>query len=111
MDDLVDDGFGTQASAICPICGCRAVYVCRPGDIRCAVCYDGKNKELKMGEIKIPTEYLTPKLRKRKKQIELIEDALKELTDARCPYCQSYIGVDKYIDRSAIENWLLKRGQ
>ena len=38
--ELVEDGFGSAASAICPECGCRAVYVCRPGDIRCSVCYD-----------------------------------------------------------------------
>ena len=44
-DDLVEDGFGSAAPAICPDCGCRAVYVCRPGDMRCGVCYDGNPKE------------------------------------------------------------------
>ena len=43
--ELVEDGFGSAAPAICSICGCRAVYVCRPGDIRCSVCYDGNPKE------------------------------------------------------------------
>ena len=37
-DDLVDDGFGTAASAVCDRCGERAVYIVRPGDIRCANC-------------------------------------------------------------------------
>lgn len=44
-DDLVDDGFGTSAPAVCPICGLRAMYVCRPGDIRCGVCYDNNPRE------------------------------------------------------------------
>lgn len=44
-DDIVEDGFGTSAPAVCPLCGCRAVYVCRPRDIRCAVCYGGNPKE------------------------------------------------------------------
>jgi len=43
--DLVEDGFGTAAPAICPTCGLRTVYVCRPGDIRCGVCYDNNPKE------------------------------------------------------------------
>ena len=43
--DLVEDGFGSAAPAICSICGYRSVYVCRPGDIRCHVCYDGNPKE------------------------------------------------------------------
>lgn len=42
---VVEDGFGTVASSVCPDCGCRAVYVCRPGDIRCGVCYDHNPKE------------------------------------------------------------------
>ena len=50
MEDLVEDGFGTASSAICGRCGCRAVYVCRPGDIRCGVCYDGNPKEWYEGE-------------------------------------------------------------
>ena len=49
-EDIIDDGFGTQASAICPECGCRSVYVCRPGDIRCGVCYDGNSKTWYLGE-------------------------------------------------------------
>ena len=44
-NEIVEDGFGTSAPAVCSICGCRAVYVCRPGDIRCGVCYDGNPKE------------------------------------------------------------------
>jgi len=48
-NDLIEDGFGTAASAICPICGCRSIYVCRPGDIRCGVCYDGNPKEYYTG--------------------------------------------------------------
>ena len=43
--DLVEDGFGSAAPAVCGECDCRAVYVCRPGDIRCAVCYDGNPEE------------------------------------------------------------------
>ena len=50
MEDIVEDGFGTAASAICPDCGCRAVYVCRPGDIRCGVCYDGNSREYYNGD-------------------------------------------------------------
>lgn len=44
-EDIVEDGFGTSAPAVCSECGCRAVYVCRPGDIRCGVCYDNNPKE------------------------------------------------------------------
>ena len=43
--DTVEDGFGSSAPATCFECGCKAVYVCRPGDIRCGVCYDGNPKE------------------------------------------------------------------
>ena len=41
----MEDGFGTVASAFCSECGCRSVYVCKLGDIRCGVCYDGNPKE------------------------------------------------------------------
>ncbi len=44
-EDIVEDGFGSLAPAVCPICNCRAIYVCRPGDIRCGVCYDNNPKE------------------------------------------------------------------
>ena len=37
-EDIIDDGFGTAASAVCPACGHRDMYVVRPGDIRCARC-------------------------------------------------------------------------
>jgi len=37
-EDIIEDGFGTAAAAVCPTCGERAVYVVRPGDIRCANC-------------------------------------------------------------------------
>ena len=40
-EDIIEDGFGSAADAVCAECGCRAMYVCRPGDIRCGVCYDG----------------------------------------------------------------------
>jgi hypothetical protein len=46
-EDLVEDGFGSSASAVCPICGERAVYVVRPGDIRCMSC---ENKEFENRE-------------------------------------------------------------
>jgi len=36
--DIIDDGFGTAAPAVCPRCAERATYVVRPGDIRCAYC-------------------------------------------------------------------------
>jgi len=49
MNELVEDGFGSAASAICPTCGYEAVYVCRPGDIRCGVCYDGNSREYYTG--------------------------------------------------------------
>lgn len=49
LPDLIEDGFGTASSAVCPICGCRAVYVCRLGDIRCGVCYDGSPEEYYTG--------------------------------------------------------------
>ena len=49
-EDVVEDGFGTAAPAVCPMCGCRAVYVCRPGDIRCGVCYDNNTKEYYTGK-------------------------------------------------------------
>jgi len=43
--DIIEDGFGTIAPAVCSECGCRSMYVNRPGDIRCGVCYDGNPKE------------------------------------------------------------------
>lgn len=51
IEEIVDDGFGTSASAVCPTCGLKAVYVCRPGDIRCGVCYDNNPKEWYTGEL------------------------------------------------------------
>ncbi len=48
-DGLIEDGFGSSASAICSECGCKAVYVCRPGAIRCGVCYDNNPKEYYTG--------------------------------------------------------------
>ena len=42
---MIEDGFGTAAPAVCSMCGCRAMYVCRPGDIRCGVCDGGNPKE------------------------------------------------------------------
>ena len=41
--------------------------------------------------------------------IELIQEALIEFAQSRCPYCQAYIGPDDYIDRKDIERWLRKR--
>lgn len=49
QEDIVEDGFGTSAPAVCSECGCRAVYVCRPGDIRCGVCYGNNPKEYYTG--------------------------------------------------------------
>ncbi len=43
--ELVEDGFGSQAPAICPTYGNKSVYVCRPGDFRCGVCYDGNSPD------------------------------------------------------------------
>jgi len=48
---IIEDGFGSAASAICSSCGYEAVYACRPGDIRCGVCYDGNPVEWYSGEI------------------------------------------------------------
>lgn len=47
--DLIEDGFGSAAPAICPTCGCRAIYICRPGDIRCGVCSDHNPKDYYTG--------------------------------------------------------------
>jgi hypothetical protein len=55
--DLVEDGFGSAASAICPTCGLRAVYVNRPGDIRCHVCYDNNPKEWYESQLKVISEF------------------------------------------------------
>jgi len=41
-EDLIDDGLGTAASAVCPTCGKRAMYFNRPGDARCAFCEAGE---------------------------------------------------------------------
>jgi len=48
-EDLIEDGFGCAAPAVCPVCHCRAVYVNRPGDIRCGAC-DGNPEEYYTGE-------------------------------------------------------------
>ena len=37
-DDLVEDGFGSSVSIICPRCGGRTMQVVRPGDFRCSAC-------------------------------------------------------------------------
>jgi len=37
-DDIIDDGFGASASAYCPKCKEKSMFVCRPGDIRCSNC-------------------------------------------------------------------------
>lgn len=37
-DDRVEDGFGCSASAYCSKCGKKAMFVNRPGDIRCGNC-------------------------------------------------------------------------
>lgn len=38
--------------------------------------------------------------------VDLIEKALSELAHSECPYCQAYIGLDRYLDRSDIRHWL-----
>ena len=38
--DIIEDGFGSAADAVCPTCGERAIYVARPGDVRCSNCED-----------------------------------------------------------------------
>jgi len=48
-EEIIEDGFRTSASKVCSKCGCRSNYVCRPGDIRCGVCYDGNSKEYYTG--------------------------------------------------------------
>ncbi len=37
-EEIVEDGFGTSAPRVCPVCGRRVIYVCRPGDMRCSNC-------------------------------------------------------------------------
>ena len=49
---MIDDGLGTVTPAVCPKCGCKSMYVCRPGDIRCGVCYDGNPKEMYMNDLR-----------------------------------------------------------
>ena len=41
-----------------------------------------------------------------KELIELISDALADLTRGECPYCQAYIGIDRYLGEDDIEHWL-----
>ena len=45
----------------------------------------------------------------REELIDLITDALSEFGHDRCPYCQSYIALEKYITEKDIENWLKSR--
>jgi hypothetical protein len=39
-------------------------------------------------------------------KVTLIENALAYFGLYDCPYCGCYIGLNKYIDRSDIEEWL-----
>ena len=48
-------------------------------------------------------------LNEQRELVDLIEDALSGLAHSECPNCQTYIGLDRYIDRSDIENWLRER--
>jgi len=41
--------------------------------------------------------------------IDLVMDALSELTIRECPFCNHYIGVDKYISEDDIRDWLRNR--
>lgn len=34
----IDDGFDSKWSAHCEICGCKTMYVVRPGLARCSIC-------------------------------------------------------------------------
>ena len=42
----------------------------------------------------------------KEKMIDLIEEALAELCDTYCPYCQSYISPERYISKDDIAGWL-----
>lgn len=42
--------------------------------------------------------------------VDIIDEALAELAHRECPYCQAYIGLDKYIDRTDIDKWLKRKG-
>ena len=50
--------------------------------------------------------YGYPEHKEPKELIELISDALSELALCECPYCQAYIGIDRYVDETDIEHWL-----
>jgi len=41
--------------------------------------------------------------------IDLVMDALSELTIHECPFCNHYIGVDEYITEDDIRDWLRDR--
>ena len=41
--------------------------------------------------------------------VELVNDAIGELTNLNCPHCESYIGADRYLDNKDIKKYLLSR--
>ena len=42
-------------------------------------------------------------------RVNLIYEALCELGHKQCPECECFIGLEKYITRQDIEDWLKKR--
>ena len=52
---------------------------------------------------------MAPKEKELEEKVSLIEEALTEFAYSECPYCQSYVGPDKYIDQEDIRKWLVKR--
>lgn len=37
-DDIIEDGFGSEWSAWCPVCGRKSMSVVRPGKVQCNYC-------------------------------------------------------------------------
>ena len=42
LPELLYDGFGNSCSRICSQCGRQSMYINRPGDFRCRLCYEEK---------------------------------------------------------------------
>lgn len=103
--DIIEDGFGSSSPAVCPICGCRAMYVCRPGDIRCGVCYDGNPKE-DYGESRSVQKRKSIQKGKPMPTFDKELEAIREAMAKNC-YQYAYLIDDKNIEK----RWKLLRNK
>lgn len=52
----LDDGFGNTHPRECPQCNKQTMYICRPGDFRCRICYEEKWVVIPLDDVLQPVD-------------------------------------------------------